>query len=91
MFIFIIITEYTLKVLVTKYIKKDILSYETSRYINKVEIINLIIMKIEKAKPDDINDISKVELGSGYPKNRTFNPIPMLKQIFNDKKDNIFW
>ncbi|MEK6875526.1 MAG: GNAT family N-acetyltransferase [Nanoarchaeota archaeon] len=47
-------------------------------------------MRIEKAKSSDITNISKVELGSGYHKNRRFNPLPMLKRIFNDKKDNIF-
>ena len=47
-------------------------------------------MKIKKANLEDINKISKVELGSGYHKNRRFNPLPMLKRIFNDKKESIF-
>jgi ribosomal protein S18 acetylase RimI-like enzyme len=47
-------------------------------------------MKIEKAKPEDIEDISKVVLGCRNYKNRKFDPIPTLKKIFNDKKESIF-
>jgi len=46
-------------------------------------------MKISIATPRDIKDIAKIELGSGYHKNNRFNPLPMLKKIFKDKKEKI--
>ena len=47
-------------------------------------------MKIKKAKIENINEIAKVELGSGYHKNKKFNPFPMLNEIFRNKKEKIF-
>ena len=44
---------------------------------------------IREAKKEEIDNISKIELGSGYHK-REFNPIPMLEKIFYDKKEHIF-
>ena len=46
-------------------------------------------MRVKKAGIEDINKIAKVELGSGYHKKK-FNPFPMLRKIFKDKKEEIF-
>ncbi len=47
-------------------------------------------MKIRKTDAKEINEIVKVELGSGYHKVGSFDPMPMLKEIFQDKKEKIF-
>lgn len=47
------------------------------------------LMGIKEAKIDKINEIAKVELGSGYHK-RKFDPVPMLKKVFRDKNEKIF-
>lgn len=47
-------------------------------------------IKVGKASIKDIDKIAKVELGGGYHKNKKFNPLPMLKEIFQDKKEEIF-
>lgn len=47
------------------------------------------MIKIRRAKREEVKEITKIELSSGYHKQK-FNALPMIKNLFKDKYENVF-